>query len=299
MDKEQTAIARLREASSMSLQAYKQPLVVTTSGGKDSSVCVALAERAGIPFEVMHNHTTADAPETVYFVRDELHRLELKGIKCAVNYPIYKDQRTSMWQLIPQKLMPPTRIVRYCCAILKERGGSGRFIVTGVRWEESTKRKNGRGIYEKISKHKSKRIILNNDNDDRRQLFESCSLQAKRACNPIIDWTDKDIWSHINSEHLPLNPLYRCGFSRVGCIGCPLAGTKGRQKEFARYPKFQQNYILAFDRMLKERERRGKMQGTWSMGTTGEDVFHWWMEDGVLPGQRDMEDLLGDMEDEL
>ena len=63
MGKEQTAIARLREASSMSLKVYKQPLVVTTSGGKDSSVCVALAERAGIPFEIMHNHTTADAPE--------------------------------------------------------------------------------------------------------------------------------------------------------------------------------------------------------------------------------------------
>lgn len=281
----------------MSLQVYKQPLVVTTSGGKDSSVCIALAERAGIPFEVMHNHTTADAPETVYFVRDELRRLELKGIKCVVNYPVYNGQRTSMWQLIPQKLMPPTRIVRYCCAILKERGGAGRFITTGVRWEESEKRKNGRGIYEKISKNKSKRIILNNDNDDRRQLFESCSLQAKRVCNPIIDWTDKDIWSYINSEHLPLNPLYRCGFPRVGCVGCPMAGTKGRQKEFARYPKFQQNYILAFDRMLKERERRGKMRGSWNVGTTGEDVFHWWMEDGVLPGQTEMEDLLDESED--
>ena len=43
MDKEQLAIARLQEAYRM----YKQPLVVTTSGEKDSSVCVALAERAG------------------------------------------------------------------------------------------------------------------------------------------------------------------------------------------------------------------------------------------------------------
>ena len=77
-----------------------------------------------------------------------------------------------------------------------------------------------------------------------------------------------------------------------------MAGTKGRQKEFARYPKYQHNYILAFDRMLKERERRGKMQGSWNMRTTGEDVFHWWMEDGVLPGQIDMEDLMGETEDE-
>lgn len=52
VDLEQTAIMRLRTASQLSLAYYRQPLIVTTSGGKDSSVCVALAERAGIPFEV-------------------------------------------------------------------------------------------------------------------------------------------------------------------------------------------------------------------------------------------------------
>ena len=64
-----------------------------------------------------------------------------------------------------------------------------------------------------------------------------------------------------------------------------MAGTKGRYAEFAYWPAYQSLYIRAFDRMLKERERRGKMEGTWNMGTAGEDVFHWWMEDGVLPGQ--------------
>ena len=128
MDKEKIAIERLREASEMSLFRYKQPLVVTTSGGKDSSVCVELAMRAGIPFEVQHNHTTADAPETIYFVRSEFARLEEMGIKCTVNFPHYKGKRTSMWELIPQKLMPPTRVVRYCCAILKERGGQADLL---------------------------------------------------------------------------------------------------------------------------------------------------------------------------
>lgn len=126
-DKEQTAIMRLQTASAMSLQYYGQPLVVTTSGGKDSSVCVELAIRAGIPFEVMHNHTTADAPETVYFVRSEFKRLEGLGIKCTINKPVYKGTPTSMWALIPQKLIPPTRLVRYCCSVLKEQGG-GRAL---------------------------------------------------------------------------------------------------------------------------------------------------------------------------
>lgn len=297
-DLEQKAIARLREASDMSLKFYKLPLVITTSGGKDSSVCVHLAERAGIPFEVMHNHTTADAPETVYFIRQDLRRLEDKGIKCFVNMPVYKGVRTSMWNLIPQKLMPPTRLVRYCCSVLKERGGAGRFITTGVRWAESTKRKNTRGIYETMPSDPTKKIILNNDNDDRRRLFETCTIKAKRVCNPIIEWTDADVWDYIEAEKIPVNPLYGCGFSRVGCIGCPMAGTAGRQREFARYPKYQEMYIRAFDRMLEERQRRGKMQGSWRAGTPGRDVFHWWMEDGTLPGQLEFSDLEEEYDDE-
>lgn len=118
MDKEQIAIERLKEAALMSERYYKKPLVVTTSGGKDSSVCVELAQRAGIDFEVSHSHTTADAPETVYFVRNEFKRLEEKGIKCTINLPVYKGKRTNMWDLIVQKMFPPTRIQRYCCSAL-------------------------------------------------------------------------------------------------------------------------------------------------------------------------------------
>lgn len=205
------------------------PLIITTSGGKDSDVCLRLAEAAGIRYEVQHNHTSADAPETVYHVRETFARLEDKGIKCTINYPVYKGQRATMWNLIPQKLMPPTRIVRYCCAILKEQGGKDRMITTGVRWDESVSRKKKRGIYESIPRDINKKIMLNNDNDDTRKLFEDCRLKARRVCNPIIDWTDRDVWDYIETEHIEVNPLYGCGFHRVGCIGCPMAGRKGMQ----------------------------------------------------------------------
>lgn len=287
---------RLQEASKMSFTLYGLPLVITISGGKDSSVCIELAKRAGIPFEVMHNHTTADAPETVYFVRSDFKKIEAQGIKCVITYPMYKGKRTSMWDLIPQELMPPTRIVRYCCKILKERGGNNRFIVTGVRWAESARRANNRGVLEVIYRDKEKRIILNNDNDESRRLFETCALKGKRVCNPIIDWSDVDVWDYIQSEHIVVNPLYQEGFTRVGCIGCPMAGTKGRQFEFARYPKFRDMYIRAFDKMMEERIRRNRMQGTWRIGTTGRDIYHWWMEDGVLPGQLAFEDFGEDLE---
>ena len=287
MDKEQAAIARLKEAALMSETYYQKPLIVTTSGGKDSDVCVRLALAAGIDFEVQHNHTTADAPETVYHVRDTFRRLEDKGITCTINMPTYKGQPVTMWTLIPQKLMPPTRLMRYCCSVLKEGGGAGRMITTGVRWAESAIRRNKRGLYETFPHDISKKVIINNDNDDRRRLFESCKLQAKRTCNPIVDWSDRDVWDYIESEKIPVNPLYRCGFHRVGCIGCPLASRQTRYFEFTRYPTYQRAYIRAFDRMLQERQNRG-LPCDWR---AGKDVFHWWMEDGVLPGQVEFEEM--------
>lgn len=284
----QTAIERLKAASEMSLQHYGLPLVVTDSGGKDSQVVKELALRAGIPFEIQHNHTTADAPETVRFVRAEAKRFEEKGIKYTINLPTYKGKRTSMWSLIPQKLMPPTRKVRYCCAVLKESGGAGRFIATGVRWAESASRKNGRGIFEKNG-DKSHRIILNNDNDDRRQLFENCRMKSKRTVNPIIDWKDEDVWAFLDDAKAPVNPVYCEGWKRVGCIGCPLAGADTQEAEFLRWPAYRKLYLQAFEKMLIERKRTvdANAQGDW-VWRTAADVMHWFLADGVLPGQVDL-----------
>ena len=114
MDLEHRAIARLRLAAEMSEAYYGKPLIITVSGGKDSDICLYLAAASGIRYEVMHNHTSVDAPETVYHVREQFRRLELAGVKCTVNYPTYKGVPVNMWMLIPQKLMPPTRTVRYC-----------------------------------------------------------------------------------------------------------------------------------------------------------------------------------------
>lgn len=284
VDIEQTAIDRLRLASDMSLAYYQQPLIVTTSGGKDSDICLELARRAGIPYEVQHSLTTADAPQTVYHVREQFRRLELAGVRCTINYPMYKGKRTSMWALIPQKLGPPTRVARYCCDVLKEQGGNGRMITTGVRWAESSHRANSRGIYERTAKDPQKRIILSNDNDDRRRLFEDCRLKAKRVCNPIVDWEDGDVWEYIRAEKIETNPLYDMGFRRVGCIGCPMAG-KGRYAEFRAFPAYERAYKRAFGWMLAARRAADKpCNGPWA---TVEGLWRWWMEDDNLDGQLD------------
>lgn len=286
-DLEQAAIARLQEAARTSERCYKAPLIVTFSGGKDSSVLLELARRSGIAFEVAHNLTTVDAPDTVYFVRETFKRLEEAGIECTVNYPYYKGVRTSMWALIPQKLMPPTRIMRYCCNVLKERNNAKRYIATGVRWVESRTRKT-RGVYESVNSNPEKRVVLFHDNDERRRLMEICAMRRRVVCNPIVDWSDADVWDYIRAEKIPVNPLYCKGFHRVGCIGCPMARLRMRTFEFSLFPKYKAAYIRAFDKMLERRRERGKLDDKWRIGDTGEAVFHWWIEDGVLDGQTDL-----------
>ena len=69
MDLEHKAIERLQEAARLSEFYYQAPLLLAYSGGKDSEVCLELCRRAGVPFEVVHNLTTADAPETIYHVK--------------------------------------------------------------------------------------------------------------------------------------------------------------------------------------------------------------------------------------
>lgn len=269
----------------MSLHHYGQPLVCTYSGGKDSDVMLELFKRSGEPFEVHNSHTTVDAPPTVYHIRQKFKELELQGIKANIEMPAYKGKPVTMWTLIPQKKMPPSRLMRYCCSILKETGCANRFIATGVRWDESSKRKEWGSISAPgVRIHATDEIMLMNDNDAKRKLMEQCELKGKMVVNPIIDWKHRDIWEFIRSEKIDYNQLYDCGYKRVGCIGCPMA-SKGRWKEFADFPTYRRAYIRAFDKMLEELKATGK-KPKWKTGT---DVFLWWMEDRNVDGQYSMD----------
>lgn len=281
------------------MMCERSECIICDSGGKDSSVLKHIAlqakEKYGLKFRVRHNHTTVDAPETVYFVREEKRKFEQMGIPYEIHYP-----KESMWQLIVRHGTPPTRLMRYCCADLKENTGEmGERIVTGVRKAESTNRKNNQGAItiprakKRLLKEtendinfsqnsKGGVIVMNLDNAETRRTVENCFRTHKVIINPLIDWDDEFLWWYIKKNAICLNPLYGCGNCRVGCIGCPLIGNK-RWSEFERYPKYKEAYIRAFEKMIVERERRGlKNMQQWS---TGLKVFKWWMEDDNMDGQ--------------
>lgn len=309
-EKIQKAEQVLKLASEMSLTYYGKPLILCYSGGKDSDVMLDIAKRCLEPdkFEVLNSHTTVDAPETVYYIREVFKRCEAEGIHTEIHLPTFRGKPTSMWKLIELMGMPPTRIQRYCCKVLKETSVPNRMIAVGVREDESNARK-GRDVFSTRAKRKDdaehrslqhtyamfKLDQSGNPNAYECVFIQNCKAKKDSICNPIYFFTKKDIWDYIDSFGLKINPLYSMGFHRVGCIGCPLGGGRGQQRDFAVYPKYRENYKKAFERMNKRNIEKKKINGKpikefdlWS----GEDWIRWWV--GENPKQIRFEDLIND-----
>lgn len=275
-DKVQTAIDRLRTFEP------REGYYVADSGGKDSTCVVKLCEMAGVKFDAHYNATTIDPPQLVRFIRQHHPRTEIEK-------PEY-----TMRELIIKEQYPPTRLMRYCCKHLKETRGEGRIVVTGVRWAESMNRRKKRGLVningEKARKiadelgaeHRDNRygIILHTDNNENRRMVEMCYRTHQTRVNPIIDWTDEDVWDFIKRYNVPYCELYDCGFKRLGCVACPLGGYASMQKELEFFPQFRKFYIRTFDEMLDARKKAGKsINRHW---TDGESVLRWWVgKDGA------------------
>ena len=283
-------IARTKVENAIKRLRYFEPpegYFVAFSGGKDSQCIYHLCQMAGVKFDAHYNVTGVDPPELVRFIKAQYPDV-------AFDFPRYPDgKRITMWNLIPQQSMPPTRIQRYCCEKLKESNGEGRVTVTGVRWAESARRKAEHSIAsikgkpkstEKLAKefgasyfiNKSGAIVLNDDNDSARRMVEQCYRTRKTLVNPIVDWAEEDVWHFLNDvakvQHCV---LYDQGHKRIGCIGCQMNTATAADLE--RWPAYKKLYLRAFSRMIREREKAGKDNLHPNDWSTPEKVMAWWL----------------------
>lgn len=228
LTKVEVAIARLRifEPSGGYYLAF--------SGGKDSVVLHDLAEQAGVKFDAHYNITGIDPPELVYFIRQ--------------HYPGVTWERPlePIWHLVEKKGLP-RRHARFCCEYLKEHTGGGRVVATGIRRQESVRRK-------------------------RRAMVETCRwMKAKMFLHPIIDWTAAEVWEYIRGEGLPYCHLYDEGFHRLGCVLCPMTTAKQTARDRARWPKIADAWFRACQRFY-QRGTVGSQR--WA---SAEEMFEWWL----------------------
>jgi phosphoadenosine phosphosulfate reductase len=48
--------------------------------------------------------------------------------------------------------------------------------------------------------------------------------------NPLVEWTERDLWARIHARDLPYHPLHDRGYASIGCAPCtqPGSGREGR-----------------------------------------------------------------------
>lgn len=231
INKVEMAISRLRQ--------FEPPegYYLAFSGGKDSITLKRLADLATIRYDAHYNNPTIDPPELVKFIRSQYPDVTFD----QPPIPFLKRLETRGF---------PLRQRRWCCQEYKERGGSGRIVLTGIRWAESNRRK-------------------------KRKLVETCFRDTtKRYVNPIIDWTNDDVWTFIDREHLPYCLLYDEGWKRIGCLFCPMTYKKQRLAEATRYPKYAAAFRKSFKRLFQYKKEQGHAVDSWR---NGDEMFEWWI----------------------
>lgn len=278
LSKEAMAIKLIQEFENVSLARNPLGYVVGYSGGKDSEVLVDLFIKSGVKFVVKHNHTGLDAPETVYFIRKKFKQWREQGIDCRIYYP-----KKTFWKLCKEKKMLPTRIRRFCCAELKERDDIPELKFAthsfGVRKAESVKRASHRDSIETRNTESfgtKSHQMFHFDNAEEVKQTSACYTNKYFIVNPIAYWTEAEVWDYIYENEIEYNPLYDKGYTRVGCLGCPMAGKQKQKEDFERYPKYKVLYKNLADEIEKTMPN-----DNWKNSCENKcsSLFEWWLED--------------------
>lgn len=239
------------------LKAHQPPegYYLGFSGGKDSVVIKKLAQMAGVKFDAHYNQTTIDPPELVQFIRK--HHSDVDWNRPAMNM---------MTRVATAPKRPPIRSGRWCCEEYKEGGGEGRVVVLGTRAEESPRRaKNWREV--------------------------SADIRKNKAICPVVYWLSTHIWEMIREFNVPYCSLYDEGFTRLGCVDCPLASEKNRAKERARWPIMANNWkkaiIANWDKWHDVPNTKTGEPRFHARFKNGEEFYQWWLNEKSSDVNRD------------
>jgi phosphoadenosine phosphosulfate reductase len=260
MNKHDSAIERIR------LYCSKEQPYLAFSGGKDSQATYHLTIEAlkGKQFFDAHYNVSMEPPELKQFIRNDYPN---------VFWDKYPD--FNFYTKMSEKGFP-LRQRRWCCEYMKEWGGSGRIVITGLRAQESPKRRHY-GVVE----HRGKSRI---------------NPEPKVLINPIIDWTSTDVWQYLKSLNVNYCSLYDEGatgrykgdgiFRRLGCVLCPMETVWQKNIDLNRWPKIGDAWRRSFQRLWDYRISQGNtiLVNKWR---NANHMFSWYVnEEHIAPKEQ-------------
>lgn len=125
-------------------------------------------------------------------------------------------------------------IRRWCCAEYKEIHGADRVTLLGIRREESSRRAKRKEVEVSGRKYSEN---FDQFSEHQEQMIACVKGRDKIMISPILDWTEKEVWKFLN-EYLKVEhcELYDRGYTRIGCILCPMENLKGKMRDLEEYP---------------------------------------------------------------
>lgn len=229
----------------------------TFSGGKDSQVLYYLVKLAGVKHKTHMNLTSIDPPEVIRFVRTQYPDVGM--IK----------PRMSIYEMAKKKHILPTRRFRWCCAEYKEMSGAGKVTLIGVRKQESARRAKREEISTTI-KGKRAEETFDQWSEHEEQMVTCVGGKDKILVSPIIYWTERDVWEFLNTNRIPHCKLYDEGYTRIGCILCPMSNYKSKLRDIQRFPHTKKKWLETIQWLIDN----GYLNHNFSDAETG---FRWWI----------------------
>lgn len=229
----------------------------TFSGGKDSQCLYHLVKMAGVKAKTHMNLTSVDPPEVIRFVKTQYPDVEL--IK----------PKMSIYDMAKRKHLLPTRRFRWCCAEFKEMSGAGKVALIGIRREESARRAK-RGEISTNIKGKRTEETFDQWSEHEEKMVTCVGGKDKVLVSPILNWTEQDVWEFLNANGIPHCELYDEGYTRIGCICCPMSQYRQKIKEIKRWPHVKRSWIKAIQWLIDN----GYVNKNFSDAEVG---FRWWI----------------------
>ena len=258
------SIQLIKKAEPTALRYRPEGFFVAFSGGKDSQVLLELTKMANVKYRAQYNLTTLDPPENVQFIKQSYPNVE-----------IVRPERTFL-QICEHHKMLPTQWTRFCCKELKESSNEHAVTLTGVRRAESARRSKRQEVFLQTRRRHPEFTQGSFDQFSRYQesTVECLRGKDKLTVNPILDWTAQDVWDFIKERNLPVNPLYSKGYSRVGCLFCPMSNIKSIRREADDYPRYYQA-ILRLIHRIRAAKFNDSNPDVWG-DFTDEEIFWFW-----------------------
>ena len=229
----------------------------TFSGGKDSQCLYHLVKLAGVKAKTHMNLTSVDPPEVIRFVKQQYPDVELINPKMSI------------YDMAKKKHILPTRRFRWCCAEFKETSGVGKVTLIGVRKAESARRAK-RGEISTNIKGKRSEETFDQWSEHEENMVACVGGKDKIIVSPIIYWTERDVWEFLNVNGIPHCELYDEGYTRIGCICCPMSQPRQKAKEIKHWPHVKRNWLKTIQWLIDN----GYIDHNFTDAETG---FKWWI----------------------